>query len=74
MAVLLNAMRVQSLAIEAVAYDEHAHVLTARFRETGRTVVYEDVPQEIYDSLIFAESIGRFFHDHIEGHFLQRKH
>jgi hypothetical protein len=36
-------------------------------------VIYENVPQELYDSLIFAESIGRFFHDHIEGHYPIRK-
>jgi hypothetical protein len=73
-AVLLQAMRVQSVAIEAVAYDENARVLTARFRESGRTVIYEDVPQEVYDSLIFAHSIAGFFHEHIEGHFPERKH
>ena len=74
MAVLLHAMRIQSQAIEAVAYDENSHVLMARFRGTGRTVIYEEVPQEIYDSLIFADSIAGFFHDHIEGHFPERKH
>ncbi len=74
MAVLLHAMRIQSHVIEAVAYDENAHILMARFRDSGRTVIYEDVPQEIYDSLIFADSIGRYFHDHIEGHFPRRKH
>ena len=72
--VSLHAMRVQSLAIEAVAYDESAHILIARFRDSGKTVVYEDVPQEIYDGLIFAESIGTYFHDHIEGHFAERTH
>jgi hypothetical protein len=67
-------MRLQSLAIEAIAYDESARVLTARFREGNRTVIYEEVPQEIYDSLIFAESIGGFFQNHIAGHFPERKH
>jgi hypothetical protein len=73
-AVLLHAMRIQSFAIEAVAYDEIAHVLTARFRGSGRIVIYEDVPQETYDSLIFAESIGGYFDEHIAGHFPERKH
>ena len=65
-------MRVQSLAIEAVAYDENGHLLMARFRDSGQTVIYEGVPLEIYDGLIFADSIGRYFHDHIEGRFPQR--
>jgi hypothetical protein len=67
-------MHLQSLAIEAIAYDEHARILTARFRESGHTVIYEGVPQEIYDSLIFAESIGNFFQDNIEGQFAERRH
>ena len=58
---------VQSLAIEAVAYDETAHLLRAKFRGDGQVVVYENVPQDVYDSLIFADSIGDYFHDHIEG-------
>jgi len=67
-------MRLQSHAIEAIAYDENAHVLMARFRDSGKTVIYEEVPQEIYDGLIFAQSIGGYFQDHIEGHFPERKH
>jgi len=67
-------MRLQSHAIEAIAYDENARVLMARFRDSGKTVIYEDVPQEIYDGLIFAQSIGSYFQDHIEGHFPERKH
>ena len=46
-----------------------ARLLRARYRDSGETVIYEDVPQEIYDSLIFADSIGSFFHDRIEGRF-----
>ncbi len=57
----------QSDAIEAVTYDEASHILRTKFREDGRVRVYENVPQEVYDSLIFADSISAFFRDHIEG-------
>ncbi len=60
---------VQSHAIEAIAYDEREHRLIAKYRDSGRTVTYEDVPPELYDTLMFADSIGRFFQTHIEGHF-----
>jgi hypothetical protein len=66
-------MHLQSRAIEAIAYDERAHLLRARFRDSGETVTYENVPQELYDSLIFANSISRFFRDHIEGHYPRRR-
>ena len=63
----------QSVSIEAVAYDEAAHLLKAKFRDGGRVVIYENVPQEIYDSLIFAESVGAFFRENIEGHYPARE-
>ena len=58
---------VQSVSIEAVAYDETAHRLRAKFRKDGRVVVYENVPQDVYDALIFADSLGTYFREHIEG-------
>jgi len=60
---------VQSSALEQVSYDEKAHTLRATFRETHRTYVYEHVPQEIYDGLIFADSLGRYFNAYIRDRF-----
>ena len=60
---------VQSAALEQVSYDEEAHTLCATLRETGRTYIYWEVPQEIYDSLLFADSLGAYFNAHIRGHF-----
>ena len=57
----------QSAAIETVAYDESTQLLRAKFRGDGKVMVYENVPQDVYDSLIFADSISSFFRDHIES-------
>ena len=62
----------QSDTIEAVSYDETAHLLKIRFRADGHVMIYEDVPQEIYDSLIFADSITGFFETHIAGIYRER--
>jgi hypothetical protein len=64
---------VQSSALEQVSYDGAAHTLCATFRETGRTYVYQDVPEEIYDGLIFADSLGGYFNAHIRDHFPYRE-
>jgi hypothetical protein len=64
---------VQSSALERVSYDERAHTLLATFRESHRTFIYEEVPPDIYDGLIFADSLGRFFNAHIRGHFPYRE-
>jgi hypothetical protein len=60
---------VQSSALEEVSYDEREHTLCATFRETGRTYLYQEVPRELYDGLIFADSLGRYFNSHIRDHF-----
>ena len=63
----------QSAAIEAIAYDEEAHLLKARFRADGRVVIYENVPPDVYDSLIFADSISTYLRNHIEGTYPARE-
>ena len=60
---------VQSTAIRSVSYDEAAHALRTTFRTSGRTYVYEEVPQELYDALIFSDSLGAFFNAHIRDRF-----
>jgi len=60
---------VQSCALEQVSYDEGAHTLRARFRESGRTHLYRDVPQDVYDGLIFADSLGAYFNTNVRDHF-----
>lgn len=60
---------VQSSALEQVSYDDEEHILRAKFRSSGRTYAYHDVPQELYDGLIFADSLGAYFNAHIRDHF-----
>jgi hypothetical protein len=64
---------VQSSAFERVSYDQETHTLYATFRESRRTFLYEDVPQELYDGLIFADSLGHYFNAYIRGHFPYRE-
>ncbi len=59
----------QSTALKSVSYDETQRALRSTFRYSGRTYFYEDVPQELYDALLFADSIGAFFNAHIRDCF-----
>jgi hypothetical protein len=54
-----------SEALVAVHYDERRSRLRATFRETGKTYVYEDVPQAVYAALLEADSAGAYFNTHI---------
>ncbi|MFO1247417.1 MAG: KTSC domain-containing protein, partial [Alphaproteobacteria bacterium] len=64
---------VQSSALEQISYDPEGHTLCATFRDSGRTYIYEDVPEEIYDSLIFSDSLGAYFNAHIRDRFPYRE-
>ena len=59
----------QSTALAAISYDETCHALKATLRDSGCTYVYEGVPQELYDQLLFAVSVGAFFNHHIRDRF-----
>lgn len=63
----------QSEMIEAATYNEEAHLLTIKFRADGHVAAYENVPQEIYDSLLFANSVAEFFETHIAGIYRMRE-
>jgi KTSC domain len=64
---------VQSSALEQVSYDPDAQTLVATFRDSGRTYVYDEVPVEVYDSLLFSDSLGAYFNAHIRDSFPYRE-
>ena len=50
----------QSSAISSCTYDTEKKELSITFL-TGRTYIYEDVDQSIYDSLTETKSAGKYF-------------
>ena len=50
---------VESTMIGAVAYDDARRDLIVIFN-TGQTYVYSDVPRDVYDGLLAADSKGTF--------------
>ena len=67
---------VESSNINAIGYDAATGTLAIRFwkgrgdpRTIGETYHYPAVPQDIYDALIDADSVGKYFHRHIRNDF-----
>ena len=60
---------VQSGALEQLSYDEHTRTLRAKFRDSGRIYLYRGVPQDVYDALIFADSLGVYFNSQVRDHY-----
>ena len=57
---------VNSTHLAAVAYDEHTSRLVIRFHKGGE-FEYAAVPLQIYRDLLRADSIGRYFTEHIKN-------
>jgi hypothetical protein len=60
-------------ALIAVHYDGRRRELRATFRPRARTYVYREVPREVYDALLAAESQGAFFNAHIRDAYAFRE-
>jgi hypothetical protein len=57
---------VSSSAIRAVGFD--GHTLRVVFR-SGRVYDHPHVPHHIYEGLMNASSMGRYYNDHIRGRY-----
>ena len=59
----------ESRMLAAVAYDAQKQILHLRFRKTGDVYRYFEFQAADYQAFLDAESRGRFFLNHIRGHF-----
>jgi hypothetical protein len=63
---------VDSTALGSVDYDSRSEVLDIGLT-TGRTYRYFDVPSNVYEALMAADSKGRFYNDHIRDVYLCKR-
>lgn len=64
----MDMISVSSTNIAAVGYDEADQTLRVQFNN-GRTYEYAMVPVTVYDDLIAADSVGRYFNAHVKNVF-----
>ncbi|WP_287961004.1 KTSC domain-containing protein [Caldilinea sp.] len=50
--------------VDSVGYDEERHLLQVMFT-SGQVYCYENVPPEVFQGLLEAESKGRYMRDYI---------
>ena len=65
-------VQVESEAIDEIAYDATRAVLFVRFSH-GDWYSYFEVPAEVYEAFVAAESHGRFFHERIRDRYTYRR-
>ncbi|HPT16943.1 MAG TPA: KTSC domain-containing protein [Kiritimatiellia bacterium] len=60
---------VSSTFLDKVGYDAQAKVLAIQMKNSSDVYLYQDVPQELYDDLLAAESKGGFYVKNVKGKF-----
>lgn len=64
---IMQRKSVQSSQIASIGYDPATKKLEIEFNRSGAIYLYDDVPKEVHDRLITAESIGKAFGAEIKG-------
>ena len=67
----MEMQEVESSNIAALGWDqgpEDTGCLTVRFK-TGGMYIYHDIPSDIGEGIFEAESVGRYFSQHVRGKF-----
>lgn len=61
-------INVSSTNLSRVRYDDSRNTLAVEF-QGGRVYQFFDVPKQVFEGLLSAESHGKFFHEQIKGHY-----
>ncbi|MFM2061353.1 MAG: hypothetical protein RLZZ507_1023 [Cyanobacteriota bacterium] len=64
----MNMQPVRSRAISAVGYDETTRRMKIQFTNRG-TYDFCNVPKDIYEGLLLADSKGTYYHNHIRDRY-----
>lgn len=59
-------IKVNSSTISEIGYNSASQILTVKFK-SGATYEYLDVPQEIYEFVANAESVGKALNVEVKG-------
>jgi hypothetical protein len=60
----MNRMALDSRTVASAGYDDRSATMELEFVE-GRIYRYFVVPRSVFDALLSADSVGRFFQEHI---------
>lgn len=63
---------VVSSNLSSVGYEAETQTLYVTFTN-GSTYTYEAVPEDVYQGLLSAESVGKYLNQNVKGHYDYRK-
>ena len=69
----MNMQPVKSSNIESIGYDEKTGTLAVKFKGSGQTYHYDEVPKDAHTEMLKAPSVGKFFNQHLIGKHAHKK-
>jgi len=69
---MMNMKPVESSNIAEIGYDNEHNVLHVAFH-TGSVYAYEDVPYQMYEDMLNAPSVGKYFNENVRDMFVTTK-
>lgn len=64
--------QVKSSNIKSVGYDQEQTLLEVEFK-SGAVYQYEEVPEDVYQEMLAAESVGKYFNTQVKGSYSEKK-
>jgi len=68
----INRVGVKSSSIKSIGYDKESRTLEVEF-SSGQLYRYHDFPAKAHSALIDADSVGKYFTQHIKPKFTAHK-
>ena len=62
-----------SSALASAGYDPAARILEVEFASNGSVYRYYNVPESIYQGLVYANSVGKYYNQSIRGQYPSRR-
>lgn len=69
----MKRQKTDSSLAKSIGYNPESNVLELEFRGNGKVWQYFLVPPSVYLELLASDSIGRYFNDHIKGHYPEKE-
>jgi hypothetical protein len=64
--------QVKSSNIKSVGYDPEQKILEIEFK-SGAVYQYEEVPEDVFQEMLVAESVGKYFNTQVKGNYSEKR-
>lgn len=68
----MDRQQVKSSNLKSVGHDPEQSILEVEFK-SGAVYQYEEVPEDVYQDMLAAESVGKYFNTQVKGSYSEKR-